>query len=84
MRFKELSDKGAPEGENSADIRARVLGVREWQRGRLQADSIFSNSQMIPRLIRRYCRLDAECERLLGTAITRQGLSARAYDRILK
>jgi magnesium chelatase family protein len=39
---------------------------------------------MVPRLIRRYCHLDAECERLLETAMTRQGLSARAYYRILK
>jgi magnesium chelatase family protein len=39
---------------------------------------------MTPRLIRRHCRLDAEGERLLEQAMTRQGLSARAYDRILK
>jgi magnesium chelatase family protein len=37
-----------------------------------------------PRLIRRDCRLDPEGERLLEQAMTRQGLSARAYDRILK
>ena len=39
---------------------------------------------MSPRQIRRHCRLDTECERLLESAMTRQGLSARAYDRILK
>jgi magnesium chelatase family protein len=39
---------------------------------------------MTPRLIRRHCRLDPEGERLLEAAMTRQGLSARAYDRILK
>jgi magnesium chelatase family protein len=84
VRFKELSDKGAPEGESSADIRARVLRARGRQRERFGAGGIFSNSQMPPRLIRRHCRLDAECERLLESAMTRQGLSARAYDRILK
>nr|MDQ3805066.1 magnesium chelatase [Acidobacteriota bacterium] len=41
-------------------------------------------AQMSPRLIRRFCAPDAECERLLESAMTRLGLSARAYDRILK
>ena len=39
---------------------------------------------MTPRLIRRYCRIDAESETMLEHAMTRLGLSARAYDRILK
>ena len=39
---------------------------------------------MTPRLIRRHCRLDPAGEQLLEQAMTRQGLSARAYDRILK
>ena len=39
---------------------------------------------MTPRLIRRHCRLDPEGEQMLEQAMTRQGLSARAYDRILK
>ena len=47
-------------------------------------EGIFSNASMTPRLIRRHCRLGAEGERLLEAAMTRQGLSARAYDRILK
>ena len=39
---------------------------------------------MTPRMIRRYCRIDAESEQMLERAMTRLGLSARAYDRILK
>ena len=39
---------------------------------------------MSSRLTRRHCRLDPEGERLLEEAMTRQGLSARTYDRILK
>ena len=39
---------------------------------------------MSPRLIRSHCRLDLEGERLLESAMVRLGLSARAYDRILK
>ena len=84
VRFKELSDRGAPEGEGSADIRARVLSARARQHARFEGSRLFANAQMTPRLIRRHCRLDAEGERLLEQAMTRQGLSARAYDRILK
>ena len=75
---------GAPEGESSAGIRGRVLGARARQRERLGGAGIFSNASMTPRLIRRHCRLGAEGERLLEAAMTRLGLSARAYDRILK
>jgi magnesium chelatase family protein len=84
VRFKELSSAAAPEGESSADIRGRTLLAREIQRERFRPEGIFSNAQMTPRLIRRHCRLEAEGERLLESAMARQGLSARAYDRILK
>jgi magnesium chelatase family protein len=83
VRFKELSAAGA-EGEDSASIRERVVRARAAQGERLRGDGIFSNSQMSSRHIRRHCRLDAEGERLLETAMARLGLSARAYDRILK
>lgn len=84
VRFKELSDRGAPEGEGSADIRARVLAARARQAERFRGSRVFSNAQMSPRHIRRHCRLDPAGEHLLEQAMTRQGLSARAYDRILK
>jgi magnesium chelatase family protein len=84
VRFKELRGDGKPEGEGSAEIRERVVGARERQRERLQSEGIFANAQMTTRLIRRYCRIDSESERLLESAMTRLGLSARAYDRILK
>jgi magnesium chelatase family protein len=84
VRFKEMSERGSPAGESSSAMRGRVLASRERQRVRLQGCGVFSNAQMSPRQIRRFCRLDEECERLLEQAMTRQGLSARAYDRILK
>ncbi len=83
VRFKELRG-GAPAGEASVEIRARVVAARARQRARLRGEGVFSNAQMSPRLIRRFCRIDGECERLLEQAMARQGLSARAYDRILK
>ncbi|MDT5261368.1 MAG: magnesium chelatase family protein [Acidobacteriota bacterium] len=84
VRFKELSDRGSPEGENSASIRERAIKARGLQRERFGDCGIFSNAQMSSRLIRRHARLDEEGERLLESAMTRLGLSARAYDRILK
>ncbi|MBA3805638.1 MAG: magnesium chelatase, partial [Acidobacteria bacterium] len=84
VRFKELSDRSSPEGEASAAIRERVIGAREIQRERFREAGIFSNAQMPSKLIRRHCPLDSESEKLLESAMTRLGLSARAYDRILK
>ncbi len=83
VRFKDLAGRETVT-EGSEEIRARVLRARERQLARLRGESIFSNAQMPPRLIRRYCRIDSESERMLESAMTRQGLSARAYDRILK
>jgi magnesium chelatase family protein len=84
VRFKDLTGEPSPETEGSAEIRERVIGARERQRERLSAEGIFANAQMTPRLIRLYCRIEAESERMLESAMTRLGLSARAYDRILK
>jgi magnesium chelatase family protein len=85
VRFKELTggDVG-PCPESSESIRRRVVAARERQRERLKREGVFSNAQMTPRLIRSYCRIDTESERLLEAAMARLGLSARAYDRILK
>lgn len=83
VRFKDLAGRETL-AEGSEEIRARVLRARERQLARLRGERIFSNAQLPPRLIRRDCRIDAESERLLEAAMTRQGLSARAYDRILK
>jgi len=82
VRFKEL--RGGGEAEGSAEIRARVVEARARQRERLAGEGVFANAQMSPRHIRHFCAPDAECERLLESAMTRLGLSARAYDRILK
>lgn len=82
VRFRELATDFA--SENSAAIRERVARARRRQLERFSGDGIYCNAQMTPRLIRKYCRLDEEGQRILENAITRLGLSARAYDRILK
>ena len=84
VRFRDLTGDAGPEPESSATIRERVTRARGRQLERFAGEGIFSNAAMTPRLIRRYCRIDADGERLLESAMTRLGLSARAYDRILK
>ena len=84
VNYKELRGGATP--EDSASIRARVLRAREVQLARFKAvgEKIYSNAQMGSRHIRQFCDLSADCERLLERAMTQQGLSARAHDRILK
>ncbi len=83
VKFKELSSEVS--GEQSCDVRARVNEARQRQLDRFKnEENIFCNAHMESRDIRKYCKIDDKSESLLGMAITKQGLSARAYDRILK
>jgi magnesium chelatase family protein len=83
VKFKELS--GEPTGENSTIIRERVNRARKTQLERFKKEKhIFCNAHMDSKDIRRYCPIDEDSKELLRMAITRLGLSARAYDRILK
>jgi magnesium chelatase family protein len=71
--------------ESSSRIRDRVARARELQRARFRGRrALYANSGMQTVEIRRFCRLDAAGEELMKQAITKIGLSARAYDRILK
>lgn len=71
--------------EPSADIRARVERARRVQRERFADDpGVFANAHMSPRALRRFCKVTPPVEELLRAAVTRLGLSARAYHRILK
>jgi len=79
-----LTGDTPPDAEDSALIRRRVINARDRQRERFATEGIFSNAAMTPRLIRKYCRIDSQSETMLERAMTRLGLSARAYDRILK
>ena len=83
VKFKELSSDSR--GENSKQIRERVNRARKIQQSRFQDEpNIFCNAHMDSRDISNYCRIDEKSQALLATAISQQGLSARAYDRILK
>jgi len=73
------------ESESSAAIRARVMEARERQTQRFrECPGIYCNAQMTPALLKRYGVLDEKCTSLLRVAMQRFGLSARAYDRIIK
>ena len=70
--------------ENSKEIRKRVNEAREIQLDRYKEYSIFSNSELTPELVEKYCKLDLPSKRILENAFERLRLSARAYGRILK
>jgi magnesium chelatase family protein len=84
VKFRELRGDAPPETDSSAVIRERVIEARERQHRRFTNEKIFSNAAMTPRMIRAYCQIDANSEKMLENAMRRLGLSARAYDRILK
>ena len=72
-------------GEPSADIRARVVMARALQTERFKdLPGVHCNAQMTPSLIHQYAEPDAQGLERLREAMTRTGMSARAYDRILK
>ena len=76
--------------ESSAAIRERVIRARAVQQHRFAEYNqtakapIHCNAQMTPKLVRTYCPLDAQGDKLLAYSMEKLGLSARAYDRILK
>ena len=73
-----------PPAEGSASIRSRVVAARDRQRRRYRNDGIYTNAQLKPRHMKRYCGLDHPGQELLEQAMTRLRLSARAHGRILR
>jgi magnesium chelatase family protein len=83
LSYEELAAKSP--GEDSASMRDKVKAARAVQRSRFAKEkAVFCNAHMESRHIRAYCGLDGACQQLLKSAVERLGLSARAYDRILK
>ncbi|MDA0737978.1 MAG: YifB family Mg chelatase-like AAA ATPase [Nitrospirae bacterium] len=70
--------------ESSLTIRERVAKARAHQTTRLRAEGLFTNSQLKPRHLKKYCQIDAQGKKLLEQAVDRLGLSARGYGRILR
>lgn len=82
LKFEHLTDKRR--GESSASIRSRVDRARGLQRSRYKGLDIYSNARLGPKDIEKYCVMDKESGELLKLAILELGLSARAYDKVLK
>ena len=80
--YDSLSDK--TRGESSAAIRERVNRAREIQNRRFEGTDISCNAKMTPRATREFCHLSEEADALLKNSFEALGLSARAYDKILR
>ena len=83
VKYTELSSKRS--GEQSCIIRQRVVAARKQQAERFKGrKGLFSNADMESKEIKEFCHIDGQGAELLKMAMNRLGLSARAYDRILK
>jgi magnesium chelatase family protein len=83
LRYQELASKEP--GEASAVIQDRVNRARERQSERFrESKRLFCNAHMGAKDIRKFCQIGSDSQELLKGAMSKFGLSARAYDRILK
>ena len=83
VNFSELSSDRL--AEKSEDIRLRVIGARDKQLERFgNKPDLHANAQMSPQMVRDICKINTAGQALLKKAMEKLGLSARAYDRILK
>lgn len=83
VSYDELAHDQPDEG--SREIRDRVVGARLVQEQRfVREDGVHCNAQMTSRDLAQYCAVDSAGNEILKRAMDKLGLSARAYDRILK
>ena len=82
VNYEDLTSRA--EGESSASIRERVCRARQLQKERYADEGILFNSQLNSALMRKYCRMTDDAEKLLKSAYERFKLSARAYTRVIK
>lgn len=82
IKYHQLESKGKT--ETSQEIRNRVNQARKIQIERYKEYHIFSNSKLTPKLIEKFCNLNTKSKQIVEAAFDKLGLSARAYNRILK
>ncbi len=70
--------------ESSKDIKKRVDAARRIQTKRFEGSGVTCNAKMSPSQTKEFCILDEKCEALLKSSFESLGLSARAYDKILR
>jgi len=83
VKYDELKDEGNA-AETSAEIKARVDKARRIQNERYKNENITCNARLTPSMLKKYCILTEDAERVLEAAFKNMGLSGRAYDRLLK
>jgi len=82
IKYEKLNQK--ENVEPSSQIQERVNAARKIQQERYKEHHIYSNSELTPKLIEEYCKLDNNANQILNLAFEKLGLTARAYGRILK
>ena len=82
INYKELNSAGKE--ETSAEIRERVNRARKLQNERYRGTEVTCNARLTPALLKKYCVMDNMASGYLQMAFEKLGMSARAYDRILK
>ena len=82
VEFEDLSSKA--DEETSAEIRKRVTAARAVQEERFRGTGITCNALITPDKLQEFCPMDENAEKLMKNVFDKLGLSARAYDRILK
>ncbi len=82
VKYQKLDSK--EKGETSEQIKIRVDKARKIQQNRYAKHGIYSNAELTPSLIEKYCKIDEEGREILKNSFEKLGLSARAYGRILK
>lgn len=82
VKYKKLNSN--EKIETSEQIKQRVNRARQIQLERYKENKIFSNSELTPKLMEKYCKLGEDSKKILENAFEKLNLSARAYGRILK
>ena len=82
VEYDRMAD--ARPAESSAEVRRRVEAARQIQRRRYAGTGVTCNARLTPALLKKYCVLTPEADRLLAAAYERMGLSGRSYDRLLR
>ncbi len=84
LNIDELTSVSEEKAETSEQIRERIVKARNIQLERYKGLGIYTNSELTPKLIKKYCQTDENALSILKSAVLKFNLSARAYDRLLK
>ena len=82
VKYEDLNNERAE--ESSGEIKKRIVAARKIQQERYKGLEVITNSELGSRYITKFCKINKESQMLLKDAFDRLGLSARAYNKILK